>query len=150
MQFGNGKFSQPLSCQCDERSADPSEGALLLQEAEAVSPGSEHEQHEGKQHNDAGDSEPKAPADVVLDVAEDDEGDHDAAANSEVPPVEEGAPGDAFLGVVLVELVRAEGLDAGLVASLGDCHQVEGDVEQGHLEPRRWASRSTFRRMEDT
>ena len=36
-------------------------------------------------------------------------------------------------GVTLVELVRTERLDAGLLAAVGECDEVEGDVEEGHL-----------------
>ena len=46
--------------------------------------------------------------------------------------LEKGAPGHGLLGVVLVELVRAERLRAGLVPGLGERHQVQGDVEDGH------------------
>ena len=94
---------------------------------------------EGDEDDDAGDTEAEAPADVVLDVAGDHGGDGGAGAHAEVPPVEEGAPGDGLLGVVLVELVGAERLRAWLVPGLRQRHQVERDVEDGHLHRRRRA-----------
>ncbi|KAF7031808.1 hypothetical protein CFC21_043077, partial [Triticum aestivum] len=105
----------------------------------AVAAGAEQEHGEREDHDEAGDAEAEAPADVVLDVAGDHGGGGGAGAHAEVPPVEEGAPGDGLLGVVLVELVGAERLRAGLVPGLRQRHQVERDVEDGHLHRRRRA-----------
>ncbi|BAS94166.1 Os05g0431750 [Oryza sativa Japonica Group] len=120
--------------------AGASDHALLAAgDVVAVRPGAEQEHGEGARHDDAGDAEAEAPADVVLDVAEEHQRDGGAAAHAEVPPVEEGAPGDRLLGVARVELVGAERLHARLVAALRDGHHVEGDVEERHPQSRRWA-----------
>uniref|UniRef100_A0A0A8YEF8 Uncharacterized protein n=1 Tax=Arundo donax TaxID=35708 RepID=A0A0A8YEF8_ARUDO len=123
----------------DERSGKASKGARFGRRVVAVTPGPEQEHDEREDHDEAGDAKAKAPADVVLDVAGHHGGHGGAGAHAEVPPVEEGAPRHGLLGVVLVELVRAERLRAGLVPGLGQRHQVQGDVEDGHLDRGRGA-----------
>ncbi|BAS93455.1 Os05g0336000, partial [Oryza sativa Japonica Group] len=84
-----------------------------------------------------GDGVADAPADVLLDVDEDEHGDEAAGEGAEHPPVEEGGLGAALPGVEVVELVGAERGDVGLGAAGADGHGVQRRVEEGHLRPRR-------------
>ncbi|KAM3404277.1 hypothetical protein ACQJBY_007397 [Aegilops geniculata] len=147
MRIGGCKGTRlpPLGPPRRESLAGTSEQAPLLAVGGvvAVRAGAEQEDGEGAEHHDARDAEAEAPADVVLDVAEEHERDGGAGAYAEVPPVEEGAPGDGLPRVARVELVGAEGLDARLVPALRQGHQVEGGVERGHLQTgRRRAGRA--------
>ncbi|CAA7396834.1 unnamed protein product [Spirodela intermedia] len=99
----------------------------------AITPGADEEDHHRQRHGNTGNSEAQAPANLLLDVIHDQEGEYHAAVHPKVPPVEEGAPGLAFLGIVLVELICSEGLHAGLVPSLRDCRQVQREEEEDGL-----------------
>jgi hypothetical protein len=116
--------------QRDERPCEASKGARFRRRVVAVPPGPEHEREQRENHDEARDAEAEPPANVILDVAGDNGRHGRAGAHAEVPPVEEGAPRHRLLGI---ELVRGERLRAGLVRGLGQRHQVQGDVEDGHL-----------------
>lgn len=91
--------------------------------------GAQQEDEKSECHENARYPESCDPADVVLDIIEADGGDGGAGNQAEVPPVEEGALELALLGVVIVELVGAECLEAGLLAGLCDGHKVQREVE---------------------
>ncbi|CAA6674364.1 unnamed protein product [Spirodela intermedia] len=97
----------------------------------AVGPGAGQEEGEGDRHGSTRQPKSESPADVVLDVRHQQHRERRAAADPEVEPVEEGAPGPALFWIVAVELVDPKGLRAGLVAGLRDSHQVQCGEEEG-------------------
>ena len=69
----------------NESSGEASKGARFGGRVVAVIPGAEQEHKEREDHDEAGDAEAEAPADVVLDVAGHHGGDGGAGAHAEVP-----------------------------------------------------------------
>ncbi|CAA6674359.1 unnamed protein product [Spirodela intermedia] len=110
------------------------DGVLAGGSTVAVGPGAGQEEGEGDRHGSTRQPKSESPADVVLDVRHQQHRGRRAAADPEVEPVEEGAPGPALFWVVAVELVDPKGLRAGLVAGLRDSHQVQCGEEEGSLE----------------
>lgn len=95
-----------------------------------VLPRAEQEEGQGHEHHGPGRTEPGGPADVVLHVAQGDDGDDVARGHGEVEPVEVGAPGRDAARSARGELVGSEGLRAWLVEALRQRHHVDCAVEE--------------------
>lgn len=134
---GGEDAEEPVPEQLQQEPGDPDGEAFLVGGLVAVDPAAEEEQAQSEAHGDEGEAEAEDPAEVILDVVEDEEGGEDAHADAEVPPVEEGALALALVGVTAVELVGAEGLDAGLVPPVRHRHHVQGGEEEEDLRLRR-------------
>ena len=80
-----------------------------------------------------GGPEAERPAALVLEVAEEGVGEERAEVEGEVEVAEEGDLGVRLGGVVLVELVGAQGGDVGLVPAVAEGDHVQRDVEDPQL-----------------
>ncbi|WVZ81784.1 hypothetical protein U9M48_029126, partial [Paspalum notatum var. saurae] len=118
-----------------------------------VQRGAAEEGGDRERHDAGGDGEAEHPAQVVLDVGHGGVAQQAAAAQAEVPPLEELALHLALLlrrhgrararlrrlrvAVVVpdAELIGPEGLQRRLVSALPDGHQVERDVQRGARHP---------------
>lgn len=96
----------------------------------------EEDEYSGSHHSRENDIS-RSPANVVLNVDNHSHPEQQAAAEAQVPPVEEGHLLLPFLWMVVVELVGSEALHRRLVAAGSDRDQVYREEEDDLVDPAR-------------
>ena len=104
---------------------------------EAVGGNAKEEDNKSANHDGEERAKANSPTKILLDVADNDDGETDPNGYGEVPPVEEGAPGGELPSVVGVELICGEGKPTRFADTLRERDEIEGDIEEGHLQRKR-------------
>ena len=89
----------------------------------------DEEQHQCHKRGARGCPEPECPQPLILKVAQDGVGEERAEVQGQVEVAEEGDFGPSFSEVLLIELVRAEGANVWLIASISQGNQVDCKVK---------------------